>query len=62
MKESLWLYAIHGNNLKMIHILEENLKKPQNEEYTKYFFESINCQHNDICKLYAKLLFTELKK
>ena len=32
MKESLWFYAIHGNNPDMIHLLEENLAKPTNDE------------------------------
>ena len=48
---SLWLYAIHGCNGEIIHILEENQIKPKNEKSIgKYLKESIRCHHNDITK------------
>jgi len=52
MKESLWLYAIHGNNPDIIHLLEENLTNPTNGKYEYYFLESIKCHHNDIANYF----------
>ena len=52
---SLWLFAIHGKNAELIHILEEQNIKPKiianKYEITSYkecFKESIKCHQNDI--------------
>ena len=45
---SLWLYAIHGKNSEIIHLLEENHIKPEDESYFECLKESIKCHHNDI--------------
>ena len=45
---SLWLYAIHGNNPEMIHLLEENGVKPSNSNFVECLKESIKCHHNGI--------------
>ena len=51
---SLWLYAIHGGNADIIHVLEENQVKPPKENEKKFFkkclIESIKCHHNDFAK------------
>ena len=44
----IWLYAIHGNNFKIINFLEENHILPENLNYEKCLKESIKCHHNDI--------------
>ena len=45
---SLWLYAIHGKNAEIIHLIEENQIKPKDESYNDCLIESIKCHHNDI--------------
>lgn len=45
---SLWLYAIHGKNADIIHILEENRIEPEEKSYNECLKESIKCHHNDI--------------
>ena len=46
--EDLLLYAIHGRNADIIHILESNKIAPKDGNYKKYLFESIKCHHNEI--------------
>lgn len=46
----LWLYAIHGNNPEIIHILEDNHIIPNDETYIQCFQESIKCHHNSIAR------------
>ncbi|KAK8883918.1 hypothetical protein M9Y10_043020 [Tritrichomonas musculus] len=48
LKPSLWLYAIHGRNADIIHLLEENLIVPEDKSYHKCLEESIKCHHNEI--------------
>ena len=61
MTPSIWMYAIHGKNPDVIHILEENNIIPDNELYFKLYIESIKCHHNDFA-FYIKNNFLELKK
>ena len=58
MSPSLWLYAIHGNSLAIIHLLEENQIKPIDKTYKKCFKESIKCHHNEIAN-YIKTNFIQ---
>lgn len=46
--DSIWLYAIHGKNPEIIHILEKNQIKPNS--YEELYLESIKCHHNDLAK------------
>ena len=48
---SLFIYAIHGQNPEIIHILEDNIK-PDSDLYMKYFIRSIKCHHNDIANYF----------
>ena len=45
---SLWIYSIHGKNLDIIHLLEENKIKPENNSYDDVFKEAIKCYHNEL--------------
>ena len=45
---SLWIYAIHGNNAEMIHLLEENQIKPEDTTFNQCYYESIKCNHNNL--------------
>ena len=45
---SLWLYAIHGKNPEIIHLLEQDQIMPEDKSYLECFEESIKCHHNDI--------------
>ena len=49
IKFRIWLFAIHGKNAEIIHLLEEIDIKPY-EMYVKCYVESCKCHHNDIMK------------
>ena len=59
VKPSLWLYAIHGKNPDVIHLLEENKIQPDSNSYQKCFQESIKCYHNDIASYIKDRYLTE---
>ena len=59
LRPSLWIYAIHGNNREIIHILEENHIKPEDETYKMCLKESIKCHHNDIARYIQDNLMDE---
>ena len=48
LSPSLWLFAVHSNNLNVIHLLEDNDVKPVDDDYEKCFEEAIKCHHNSI--------------
>lgn len=48
LSQSLWIYAIHGNNEEIISILIKKNIQPKNLDYESYFEESIKCHHNSI--------------
>ena len=54
LTQSLWLYAIHGRNPEIIHILEEKQIVPSDVSYFECFDECIKCHHNEIAD-YIKL-------
>ena len=56
---SLWLYAIHGQNAELLHILEENHILPEDETYTKCLNESIKCINNDTANYFMNNLLTQ---
>ena len=45
---SLWIYAIHSNNIEIIQLLEKYHIVPDNNDYEKCFKESVKCHHNNI--------------
>ena len=45
---SLWIYAIHGNNPEIIHLLEEYHVEPEDKTYEKCIEEAIKCFDEDI--------------
>ncbi|KAK8876609.1 hypothetical protein M9Y10_006827 [Tritrichomonas musculus] len=45
---SIWLYAIHGKNPKIIKILVDNKIIPEDKSYKKFLREAIKCHHNEI--------------
>ena len=45
---SLWLYAIHGRNPELIHLLEENNVKPEDKSFRECLIFSIKCHHNEL--------------
>ena len=60
---SLWLYAIHGKNVELIHLLEYNDVEPtitvikdymevEEKSYIECLNESIKCHHNDIANYF----------
>ncbi|KAK8845749.1 hypothetical protein M9Y10_020667 [Tritrichomonas musculus] len=50
---SLMLYAIHGNNYQIIHILEDNKTDiDDNDYYFNCFIESIKCHHNELAEYF----------
>ena len=45
---SLLVYAIHGDNPEIIHLLEQVKIKNANDLYKQCFLESVKCHHNEI--------------
>ena len=43
--ENLWIYSIHSNNAKIIHLLESNLISIDDQSMKKVYSESIKCHH-----------------
>lgn len=52
---SLWLYAIHGKNADIIHLLKECYIEPKS--YEDYRNEAIKCHHNEIVKFLQNIDF-----
>ena len=50
---SLWIYAIHGKNPDIIHLLEENHVQPYENSFNTCFYESIKCHHSDITNYFS---------
>lgn len=54
---SLWIYAIHGRNPEIIHILEELNIKPNDDTFEHCLKEAVKCYHNEIAiYIYDNLL------
>ena len=63
LKPSLWLYAIHGRNAEIIHLLEDNHVHPPdtNDSYEECLKEAIKCHHNEIANYIHDNLMNENK-
>ena len=48
LTSSLWLYAIHGQNAELIHLLEENHIEPSDKSFKQCYKEAIKCHSNGI--------------
>ncbi|KAK8850063.1 hypothetical protein M9Y10_018174 [Tritrichomonas musculus] len=57
LDQSLWLYAIHGNDPQIIHDLEKFTEKPTPELYEKCLIESIKCHHNNLANYFINNYF-----
>ena len=55
----IYLFAIHGRNLELIHLLEENKIQTKNKSYDDCIKESIKCHHNEIANYFIGHLETE---
>ena len=51
LNPSLWIYALHGNNIEMIHLLEVNKVIPNDETFKECIKESIKMHHNTVAKV-----------
>lgn len=56
---SLWLYAIHSNNIDLINLLEENKVEPEDKSYEKCLEEAIKCHHNEMAKIIQSFLLSK---
>ena len=52
----LWIYSIHSNNAKVIHLLEDHQIEPDSQKILK---ESIKCHHNNISNYIINNLMKE---
>ena len=59
MTPSLWIYAIHGNNYEIIHLLEENNIKPKDETYNECLKEALKCHNYDVAEYLLGNYFKE---
>lgn len=60
LKPSLWLYAIHGRNPEIIHILEENKVECNTKIYSECLNEAIKCHHNEFAMYYKNYFNVEV--
>lgn len=58
MKLSLWIYAIHGNNPEMIHLLV-NILKLDDKNYICCLKEAIKCHYNEMTNYILNNLLTQ---
>lgn len=49
---SLWIYAIHSQNIEMIHFLEEKKINQIDNSFEKTLREAIKCHHNDLANYF----------
>lgn len=59
MTPSLWIYAIHGENAEIIHLLEEYNVQPEDKTYEACLIEAIKCHHNNIARYIFDNLYTK---
>ena len=59
LTSSLWIYAIHGKNPDLIHLLEENKILPEDKTYEKCLKKAIKFHHNDIANYIQNNLIDE---
>ena len=52
----MWIYSIHANNAKMIHLLEEYQIEPDPKQILR---ESIKCHHNEVSNYIINYLIKE---
>ena len=53
------MYAIHGKNAEIIHLIEDcNLKIDANT-YLKFYEEAIKCHHNDIANYIENIILND---
>lgn len=50
---SLWLYAVHGQNIDLLNILKDSQIKPEDETYRQCYLEAIKCHHIEICEYFS---------
>ena len=57
LTQSMWYFAIHGQNAEIIHFLEDNHVELDDESCIQVFYESIKCHHNDIVNYFINNIF-----
>ena len=62
LDKSLWLFAIHGRNIKLINFLKEKNIELTDETYKKCFIESIKCHHDDMLEILEDIDFKKVDK
>lgn len=55
LNSSLWPFVIHGGDVRMIHVLEEERVVPENNDYEPCLIEAIKCHHNNIANYIINL-------
>ncbi|KAK8835347.1 hypothetical protein M9Y10_034110 [Tritrichomonas musculus] len=48
INHSIFLYAVHGQNAEIIHLIEEEFTIKRLINYNEIYMEAIKCHHNDI--------------
>lgn len=60
LQPSIWLYAIHGNNSKILKMLVDRKILPEDETYFKCIKEGIKCHHNELINyIQTKIMKTQ---
>ena len=61
LTQSLWSFAIHGNNPEIIQLNEDNKIDDRDSSYKLYYKESIKCHHNDVADYFLSNFLTNEK-
>ena len=62
LTQSLWLYAIHGNNPEIINVLKEKSIFPSDASFNVCYQESIKCHHNEIANYIEENMLSKNEK
>ena len=59
LTQSLWLYAIHGDNAEIFSILKDNHIEPEDSTFEECYNEAVKCHHNHIVN-YIEINFLKI--
>lgn len=58
---SMWIFAIHGRSIKVIHFLEEKKVLPKNSSFIDCLNEALKCFHNEIADYFIYNYINEFR-
>ena len=62
LKQDLWIFAIHGNNIQILERLKQTIMKPYADTRMRSLIESYKCHHIKVTDFVWKNYFQKVKK